>query len=226
MDGKEITDALSNVKDSYFNKDLITLGYIKGMSIGDKELRFTLKLPAPLMPNHEELAQKCREALKDVEGLETIEIKKDWEVQRLPSLDAPNTPQALRNVKNIIAIASGKGGVGKSTVASNIACGLKKKGLSVGPLDLDIYGPSLPIILGLNQKPDMTEKNRLIPLDRYGMKVMSFGFISGNQSPTIWRGPLVARMTEQFFYDVVWGELDYLISVSYTHLTLPTSDLV
>jgi len=116
MDGKEITDILSNVKDSYFNKDLITLGYIKGMSIGENELRFTLKLPAPLMPNHEELAQKCREALKDVEGLETIEIKHDWEVQRLPSLDAQNTPQALKTVKNIIAIASGKGGVGKSTV--------------------------------------------------------------------------------------------------------------
>ena len=95
MDGKEITDALSNVKDSYFNKDLITLGYIKGMSIGDKELRFTLRLPAPLMPNHEELAQKCRDALKDVNGLENIEIKKDWEVQRLPALNQPNTPQAL-----------------------------------------------------------------------------------------------------------------------------------
>ena len=95
MDGKEITDALSKVNDSYFNKDLITLGYIKGMSIGDKELRFTLRLPAPLMPNHEELAQKCREALKDVKGLETIEIKKDWEVQRLPALNQPNTPQAL-----------------------------------------------------------------------------------------------------------------------------------
>ena len=121
MDGKEITDALSKVNDSYFNKDLITLGYIKGMSIGDKELRFTLRLPAPLMPNHEELAQKCREALKDVKGLETIEIKKDWEVQRLPALNQPNTPQALKNVKNIIAIASGKGGVGKSTVTVCIA---------------------------------------------------------------------------------------------------------
>ena len=108
MDGKEITDILSNVKDSYFNKDLITLGYIKGMSIGDKELRFTLRLPAPLMPNHEELAQKCREALKDVEGLETIEIKKDWEVQRLPSLDAQNTPQALKNVKILLQLHLGK----------------------------------------------------------------------------------------------------------------------
>jgi len=117
----------------------------------------------------------------------------------------------LPEVKHVIAIASGKGGVGKSTVASNIACGLKSKGHRVGLLDLDIYGPSLPIILGVNQKPDMTEKNRLIPLDRYGMKVMSFGFISGNETPVIWRGPLVSRMTEQFFKDVDWGKLDYLI---------------
>ena len=147
MDGKEITDILSNVKDSYFNKDLITLGYIKGMSIGDKEVRFTLRLPAPLMPNHEELAQKCREALKDVEGLETIEIK-DWEVQRLPSLDAQNTPQALKNVKNIIAIASGKGGVGKSTVTV-CAEAFANAGAKVGILDIDVYGPSIPNMVGL-----------------------------------------------------------------------------
>ena len=140
MDGKEITDALSNVKDSYFNKDLITLGYIKGMSIGDKELRFTLRLPAPLMPNHEELAQKCRDALKDVNGLEKIEIKKDWEVQRLPALNQPNTPQALTNVKNIIAIASGKGGVGKSTVTVCIAEAFANAGAKVGVLDIDVMG--------------------------------------------------------------------------------------
>ena len=96
-------------------------------------------------------------------------------------------------------------------MASNIACGLKHKGCTVGLLDLDIYGPSLPIILGVNQQPKMTEDNKLVPLDRYGMKIMSFGFISGNDTPVIWRGPLVSRMTEQFFKDVDWGELDFLI---------------
>ncbi|MEE3081726.1 MAG: P-loop NTPase, partial [Candidatus Thermoplasmatota archaeon] len=176
MDGKEITDALSNVKDSYFNKDLITLGYIKGMSMGDKELRFTLRLPAPLMPNHEELAQKCREALKDVDGIETIEIKKDWEVQRLPSLDAQNTPQALKNVKNIIAIASGKGGVGKSTVTVCIAEAFANAGAKVGILDIDVYGPSIPNMVGLgSHQLGGAQEGVLEPVEAHGMKIMSMG---------------------------------------------------
>ena len=100
MDAKEVTDALATVTDSYFNKDIISLGYVKGMSLGKDTLRFSLRLPAPLMPTHDELAQKCREALQNVEDIEKIEIKKDWEVQRLPSLNAPNTPNSLKNVKN------------------------------------------------------------------------------------------------------------------------------
>ena len=108
MDAKEITDALATVTDSYFKKDIITLGYVKGMTIGKDTLRFSLRLPAPLMPDHDELAQKCQDALKNVADIGKIEIKKDWEVQRLPSLNAPNTPNSLRGVKNIIAIASGK----------------------------------------------------------------------------------------------------------------------
>ena len=101
--------------------------------------------------------------------------------------------------------------MGKSTVASNVACGLSAKGFKVGLLDLDIYGPSLPITLGINKQPEMTDRKSLVPIEKFGMKVMSFGFISGNDTPVIWRGPLVSRMTEQFFKDVEWGELDYLI---------------
>ena len=128
-----------------------------------------------------------------------------------PGAQAPTPKPVLPNVKHVIAIASGKGGVGKSTVASNVACGLSKKGYKVGLLDLDIYGPSLPIILGINDQPEMTNNKTLVPLEIYGLKVMSFGFISGNDTPVIWRGPLVSRMTEQFFKDVEWGNLDYLI---------------
>ncbi|GIS73385.1 MAG: hypothetical protein CM1200mP10_29620 [Candidatus Neomarinimicrobiota bacterium] len=111
----------------------------------------------------------------------------------------------------MIAIASGKGGVGKSTIAANIALALKEKKYKVGLLDLDIYGPSLPIILGFNESPKMTQDRKIIPFDQYGLKVMSFGFISGNETPVIWRGPLVSRMTEQFFNDVAWDKLDFLI---------------
>ena len=119
--------------------------------------------------------------------------------------------QSVQGIKHVIAVASGKGGVGKSTIAANIAAILSEKSFKVGLLDLDIYGPSLPIILGLSEQPKVTSERKLIPLEFRGMKVMSFGFLSDDDSPAIWRGPLVARMTEQFFKDVIWGELDYLV---------------
>ena len=111
MDAVEITDALTTVIAPTFKKDVISLGYVKGMTVGKDKLRFSLRLPAPLIPNHDELVEKCREALKDVKDFGEVEIKKDWEVQRLHSLHAPNTPNSLKSVKNIIANASGKGGV-------------------------------------------------------------------------------------------------------------------
>jgi ATP-binding protein involved in chromosome partitioning len=114
-------------------------------------------------------------------------------------------------VKYTVAVASGKGGVGKSTVATNLAAQWASQGYKVGLLDLDIYGPSLPILLGINERPDMTPEKKLIPLQKYGMNVMSLGFISGNETPVIWRGPMVARMTEQFFTDVLWQDLDFLV---------------
>ena len=157
MDAKEITDALATVKDSYFNKDIITLGYVKGMSIGADNLRFSLRLPAPLMRDHDELAQKCKIALKDIEGIKNIEIKKDWEVQRLPSLNAPNTPNSLKNVKNIIAIASGKGGVGKSTVTVCIAEAFAQAGAKVGILDIDVYNQKGKSVYG-NKKGELVIK--------------------------------------------------------------------
>ena len=135
--------------------------------------------------------------------------------QQGPPPQSPQSPVQqkfnLDHIENIIAVASGKGGVGKSTVAANIALALKEKKYTVGLLDLDIYGPSLPIILGFNESPKMTQDRKIVPFDQYGLKVMSFGFLSGNETPVIWRGPLVSRMTEQFFNDVTWGKLDFLI---------------
>ena len=117
----------------------------------------------------------------------------------------------INGTKFTLLVSSAKGGVGKSTVAVNLAFALQNLGLKIGILDADIYGPSLPIVLGMNKNPDMTKDRKIIPIEHYGLKVMSFGFISGNDTPVIWRGPLVSRMTEQFFNDVHWGELDYLV---------------
>ena len=155
-----------------------------------------------------------RKALEDSGEFEKVNVTLVTKVsdQPSPTPDEGIQPnQSIAGVKYVIAVASGKGGVGKSTVAANLAAVLCEKSIQVGLLDLDIYGPSLPIILGLKEQPKLTQERKLIPLEFRGMKVMSFGFLSGDDSPAIWRGPLVARMTEQFFRDVVWGELDYLV---------------
>ena len=200
LDAKEVTDALATVKDSYIIKDIITLVYVKGMTIGNDTLRFSLRLPAPLMPNHDELAQKCRDALKDVADIGEIEIKKDWQVQKLPSLNAPNTPNSLRGVKNIIAIASGKGGVGKSTVTVCIAEAFANAGAKVGILDVDVYGPSIPNMVGLgDHQLSGANEGVLEPVEAHGMKIMSMGFLANKDTP---------------------------VAVSYTHLTLQTTPYV
>ena len=211
MDAVEITDALTTVIDSTFKKDVISLGYVKGMAIGTDKLRFSLRLPAPMMPNHDELVEKCREALKNVKDIGEIEIKKDWEVQRLPSLNAPNTPNSLKGVKNIIAIASGKGGVGKSTVTVCIAEAFARAGAKVGILDVDVYGPSIPNMVGLgDHQLGGSQEGVLEPVEAHGMKIMSMGFLTNKDTPVVWRGPIASQLVQQFLGAVDWGELDYL----------------
>ena len=212
MDKDKVKKLLSNINYPGFNRDIISFGMVNDIQIESENVIIYLKITSQNEDKKKLLVKDIKENLG--KHFSSVSVEIDDNSNSNPS-SAPSSVQLttpiLPKVKHIIAIASGKGGVGKSTVASNIACGLKHKGFNVGLLDLDIYGPSLPIILGINQQPEMTKDNRLVPLDRYGMKVMSFGFISGNDTPVIWRGPLVSRMTEQFFKDVDWGELDFLI---------------
>ena len=212
MDKDKVKKLLSKINYPGFNRDIISFGMVNDIQIESENVIIYLKITSQNEEKKKLLVKNIKENLGNHFSSVSVEIDdKGNNNPSSASSSAQLTTPILPEVKHIIAIASGKGGVGKSTVASNIACGLKHKGFSVGLLDLDIYGPSLPIILGINQQPEMTKDNRLIPLDRYGMKVMSFGFISGNDTPVIWRGPLVSRMTEQFFKDVDWGQLDYLI---------------
>jgi ATP-binding protein involved in chromosome partitioning len=212
MDKDKVKELLSKINYPGFNRDIISFGMVNDIEIESENIIIYLKITSQNEEKKKLLVKNIKENLGNHFSSVSVEIEdKGNNNPSAASSSAQLTTPILPEVKHIIAIASGKGGVGKSTIASNIACGLKHKGFSVGLLDLDIYGPSLPIILGINQQPKMTKDNRLIPLDRYGMKVMSFGFISGNDTPVIWRGPLVSRMTEQFFKDVDWGQLDYLI---------------
>ena len=164
--------------------------------ISTKEYEWKLKLIA------KNINQILSQHFKKID-IDTIDESPNSPKPNEPASSSQQSQLNLNNIKNIIAIASGKGGVGKSTIAANIALALRENNHSVGLLDLDIYGPSLPIVLGMNKNPDMTKDRKIIPIEHYGLKVMSFGFISGNDTPVIWRGPLVSRMTEQFFNDVL-----------------------
>jgi len=207
MTKDQILKALSQINYPGFNRDIVSFGLIDDISLSDENVRITLKLSAE-KSKQEEMKKMVRDELESLGKFKNVEVVVTGITQPMGNIAQPMKPG---KVKNIIAVASGKGGVGKSTVAANIACSFLQKGYKVGLLDLDIYGPSLPIILGINESPQLTQEKKLIPLDWNGLKVLSFGFISGNDSPAIWRGPLVARMTEQFFRDVSWGELDFLI---------------
>ena len=211
MDNAQILELLKSVKYPGFSRDIVSFGLIKEITIKDDAINIDIALKTQNQDSKDKV-------IADIETKLSNHFK---EVNIQIINESPNNPQSnpsaeqnkfnLNNIKNIIAIASGKGGVGKSTVAANVALALRENNNSVGLLDLDIYGPSLPIILGMNENPKMTEDRKIIPIEHYGLKVMSFGFISGNDTPVIWRGPLVSRMTEQFFNDVHWGELDYLV---------------
>lgn len=214
MNKQEILNLLKEINYPGFSRDIVSFGMIENVEIEGKNVSIALKITTDKDEKKQTVVDAVKNILQETNAFENINVTLTNQGHTPPPTQqqkAPAGPTPLEGIKHIVAIASGKGGVGKSTVAANIAVALTQKGHKVGLLDLDIYGPSLPIILGFNESPKLTQEKKLIPLDRYGMKVMSFGFISGNETPTIWRGPLVGRMTEQFFKDVLWGELDYLI---------------
>lgn len=214
MDNSQILELLKSVKYPGFSRDIVSFGIVKEITIDNDAIKIELSLKTKNEDKKNEVVKSINQILS--QHFKKIDIDT---IDESPNSPKPNQPASssqqsqlnLNNIKNIIAIASGKGGVGKSTIAANIALALRENNHSVGLLDLDIYGPSLPIVLGMNKNPDMTKERKIIPIEHYGLKVMSFGFISGNDTPVIWRGPLVSRMTEQFFNDVHWGELDYLV---------------
>ncbi len=215
MDKNQVLELLKSVNYPGFSRDIVSFGMLEDVTLDGDTVNVTLKITTQHEDKKATVIHDVTQALEKTNAFQNVNVSVKEGAPASPA-QAPQSPAEqpaapLEGIKHVIAVASGKGGVGKSTVAANLAFTLKNAGHSVGLLDLDIYGPSLPIILGINEQPQLTQERKLVPLDHMGMKIMSFGFISGNQTPVIWRGPLVARMTEQFFRDVVWGELDYLI---------------
>jgi len=214
MKKSEVLTLLQAIQYPGFSRDIVSFGMVKNVDVSKDTVEIELTIKTKNDEKKKIVVDEIKNNLSQYFKQVDIKIIDDGPQQGPP----PQSPQSpvqqkfnLDHIENIIAVASGKGGVGKSTVAANIALALKEKKYTVGLLDLDIYGPSLPIILGFNESPKMTQDRKIVPFDQYGLKVMSFGFLSGNETPVIWRGPLVSRMTEQFFNDVTWGKLDFLI---------------
>ena len=206
MTKDEVMEQLKGVKYPGFSRDIVSFGIVKSVDVQGDAVKVSLQMTSASEASQQEIRGRV------ISALEGDFLTVDVQVDQQAAAQAPvQQAELIPGVKHTIAVASGKGGVGKSTVAVNLAAELMNRGHTVGLLDLDIYGPSLPILLGINERPSMTPEKKLIPLEKFGMKVMSFGFLSGNDTPVIWRGPMVARMTEQFFGDVLWDNLDYLI---------------
>jgi ATP-binding protein involved in chromosome partitioning len=208
----EVLEALRSVIDPDLHKDVVSLGMIKNVKIEDKSLSFTFELTTPSCPLKDKLENDARVAVTSVAGERAIKINMSSNVAMQQGV---NKPTALQGVRNTIAVASGKGGVGKSTVAANLAVALAKDGAKVGLLDADIYGPSIPLMFGLqNEKPEAQPVNghaMMLPLEAHGVKVMSIGFLVDPNTAVVWRGPMAAGALKQFMSDVLWGDLDYLI---------------
>jgi ATP-binding protein involved in chromosome partitioning len=203
MNEADVRERLREVEDPDLDDDIVTLGLINNIELTDIEIRIDLALGAPYSPTETGMANVIREALSDL----------DREVDLSASIDrgVSEAEDPLPNVKNVIAVASGKGGVGKSTIAVNLAAGLSRLGARVGLFDADVYGPNVPRMLDADESPQATEDDEIIPVEKYGMKLMSMDFLVGKDDPVIFRGPMVDNVLTQLWSDVLWGTLDYMI---------------
>jgi ATP-binding protein involved in chromosome partitioning len=206
-----ILSALKRVDDPNFNKDLLILNSVRSFDIEKDKLFIELSLPVPESGINQNLIEKLETSVKnEFAEISSVEIKLQ---AKSAASKGSKTDSLLPGVKNTVAVASGKGGVGKSTVAVNLAVALAKEGAKVGLIDADIYGPSIPLMLGLKEKPKLYQNQqtkKIIPLENYGLKLISIGVFLDDNAPVIWRGPMASGALKQFMTDVDWGELDYL----------------
>ncbi len=208
----QVKEALARVKYPGFSRDIVSFGLVKVIGIEDGHVQVQLAIATndPNIPAT--IKREAESALQQLDGVQAAKVLID--IQAPPAgagAGASVGATQLPGIKHVIAVASGKGGVGKSTVAANLAVALEKTQARVGLCDCDIYGPSIPLMFGSRERPMATEENRIVPIEQYNLKLMSMGFLLDDTSPAILRGPMVTRYTQQFLRQVEWGELDYLV---------------
>ena len=203
-----ILDALKVVRDPDLNRDIVSLGFVKDLAIDQGRVALTIELTTPACPVKDQMRDQARAALMQLPGVSSVDVKMSARVRE--AVGADGARQAVPGVKNVIAVGAGKGGVGKTTVAVNLAIALAKCGSRVGLIDGDIYGPNVPIMLGLKAQL-VTDGQKIVPAEKFGLQVISMGFLTADDAAIIWRGPMLHGALQQFFREVRWTDLDYLV---------------
>jgi ATP-binding protein involved in chromosome partitioning len=216
----QVLAVLKKVLDPDLRKDIVSLGFIRNLKVDGSSVHFDINLTTPACPVRDQMRDQAVALVRELPGVANVDVKMTSEVRQAPAMDRT----ALRGVRNIVAVGSGKGGVGKSTISVNIAASLAAAGARVGLLDADIYGPTTPIMLGTDAAPKSIGQ-RIVPQTAAGLSFMSMGLIAKIDQPLIWRGPMATKALQQCLFDVEWGELDYLVidlppGTGDVHLTL------
>lgn len=210
INSEAVLEVLRRVQDPDLHKDIVTLGFVTKCEVDGTKVSVVINLTTPACPVKEELKAQAEKEIRSIAGVTDVDIEMTAVVR-----GQEGAQRTLgKTIQHIIAVSSGKGGVGKTTVSVNLACALAKTGAKVGLLDCDIYGPDIPMMMGLNGHPEQIEidgKPALVPKERHGVKTMSVGYLLKEEQPAVWRGPMVHKLIEQFLSDVSWGELDYLL---------------
>jgi ATP-binding protein involved in chromosome partitioning len=212
---ENVLAALKSVKYPGYSRDIVSFGLVKNAAVNNGAASVTLELSSANQEIARQLKAECEAALKNVPGITLAHVEVKMPATGPSQANAPANPWANQNkvpgIGRIVAVASGKGGVGKSTCSVNLACALQQLGHRVGLLDCDIYGPSIPLMMGIRQRPTISPDQKMVPPANYGVKLMSMGFLIEDDSPVIWRGPMIMKTVQQFFHSVEWGTLDYML---------------
>ncbi len=206
-----INEALKRVKYPGYSRDIVSFGIVKNIFLSGNHVTVSVQLSSAQPEVAQQLKREAEIVLRNVPGVQSARVDVDIPSASATVPNAFSSQNKVAGIKHVIAIASGKGGVGKSTVSVNLACALQKLGEKVGLLDCDIYGPSIPLMMGINQKPTLSADEKMVPPQNYGVKLMSMGFLVEGDAPVIWRGPMIMKTIQQFIHSVDWGELDYLL---------------